>query len=113
MSREIKFRAWDDGKMYHSHNNDINRGSHQLRWFFDKVREDAIIMQFTGLYDKNGKEIYEGDIVKLNDLICPITWDDGGYQMITSSTQGKSAAIQQRLVKFEVIGNIFENPDLL
>lgn len=64
MNREIKFRAWDDGVMIYSHTNIINHSYFQLKFLFERVREDAIIMQFTGLHDKNGKEIYEGDIVK-------------------------------------------------
>lgn len=68
MNREIKFRAWDGKKMLFSQNSDfylmpngIQVPSSTGHEFYDK---NFPVMQFTGLHDKNGKEIYEGDIVK-------------------------------------------------
>lgn len=72
--------------------------------------DPATVGQFTGLVDENGVKIFEGDIIALDDIICPITWDDGGFQMITSVNQGKSAAIQDRTKKFYIIGNIHDTP---
>jgi hypothetical protein len=67
--------------------------------------------QFTGLFDKNGKEIYEGDIIQLADISYPITFNDGAFQMIGNENQGRSDITQQRAKKFTIIGNIFENPE--
>jgi uncharacterized phage protein (TIGR01671 family) len=116
MSREIKFRGltiseagWVYGTPTIYRSGRAGIFDMESAYYIDP----KTLTQFTGLHDKNGKEIYEGDIVQLNDLVCPITWDDGGYQMITSSNQGKSSAIQERLRRFQVIGNIYEHPHLL
>lgn len=70
------------------------------------------LMQFTGLYDKNGKEIYEGDIIKWidsdgNERIDDVKWINGGLVLCNSNyTIGHYA-------NTEIIGNIHENPELL
>lgn len=117
--REIKFRCWcldnnewekdlvllsPNGGKYHATN---SRGLMNIR------PDRHIIMQYTGLKDKNGKEIYEGDIVECDDVISVIEFKDGKFQMITSEFQGQSPVYQERLNRFEVIGNIHENPELM
>lgn len=75
-----------------------------------KFEHEVELMQFTGLLDKNGKEIYEGDIIELDGYKYEILFIDGEYC-------GKSMLSEQlqmfEIVNGEVIGNIYENPDLI
>lgn len=75
---------------------------------------NPILMQFTGLKDKNGKEIYEGDIFQdEEDGSCEfVEWDNefGGWSTQAWYSVGEFAQAAERL---EVIGNIYENPELL
>ena len=117
--RGIKFRALRDDKscefVYGNliYNGDIPRIQQDNNSELFVTCLKGTEGEYTGLKDKNGKEIYEGDILILDEIIVPITWDDGGFQMITNNNQGKSAMIQNRVKRFEVIGNIHENPELL
>jgi uncharacterized phage protein (TIGR01671 family) len=74
---------------------------------------DGVLMQYTGLKDKNGKEIYESDLLSLDDIVVEITFNNGGFQMIMNKNQGSSVAVQERVKNFEVIGNIYQNPELI
>lgn len=130
MSREIKFRAWDKltKKM---------RVVKSISWMYEDKKprfqlldayrygvcysllrdeSDIILMQFIGLKDKNGKEVYEGDIVRLDTPQNPY-----------HPTRTKTIIWSQRFAQFcvdpctsimgwksvEVIGNIHQNPELM
>lgn len=115
--REIKFRAWDKEEkcMAGPADNlyvDFNRGKCWIKNFEDNLIQevDFVLMQFTGLKDKNGKEIYEGDIVLCENTLPeprfwndPVIWDDHRWSPFHRSLP----------TRVEVIGNIYENPELL
>ncbi len=111
MKREIKFRAWDkfDGEMLTPGQSEIFR----LMMLVEqgvKEKDRFILMQYTGLKDKKGKEIYEGDIVNTKDFNGGFTnvvveWDDAQFTTIIKPLN--------RLIDIVVIGNIYENKELL
>lgn len=120
MKREIKFRAFQDNQMLKSPSN----SNYGLQKFFASLYEDAPIMQFTGLYDKNGEDIYEGDIVTYKRSVGNWT----GQTMTTTHkiifTEEVNAFVMEygssyiKLRKhwgyeYEVIGNIYEHGYLL
>ena len=70
---------------------------------------NCVLMQFTGLTDKNGKEIFEGDIIESYAFIDTFSWVDGGY---TFDRDTKDAVMTVHY-PYEVIGNVYENPTLL
>ena len=122
MNRPIKFRAWSKSleRMIPFEEIEISYHNITLKQTFDSQGDD-ILMQFTGLPDKNGKEIYEGDIVRvvydetfgIVEVKGVIEWDEQGNWCIDFPNKGCSLAINQLYEEIEVIGNICENPELL
>ena len=152
MTREIKFRGktkerkWVIGSYFCMHHNDERNHIHHfiipentpipknktIGEIQVEVQEDTI-GQFTGLHDKNGKEIYEGDIVYIrmndgSDCHCVIGYDidnlafgimdEYAYRsMLDGYKWNYDNRIMHRLYKdsriFEIVGNIYDNPELL
>ena len=98
--RKIKFRAWDKKHMAYQGTPDLET-LHSFMFHYG----DKILMQYTGLTDKNGKEIYEGDIVKWGKIIEKVEMKDGCWSMVLGTIVEE--------FNLEVIGNIYENPELI
>jgi len=114
MKREIKFKAWnnEDKAMYVPISISIcNDGKlRPLRICKDgnySYKDDEII-KFTGLKDKNGKEIFEGD----SNGIYIVTFENGCFKLKTKRNN-IVGLLSNFIDEFEVIGNIFENESLL
>ncbi len=124
--REIKFRAWDKGdrKMKSVLILQIGFGATSYDYADDNVAvgtddSNRVLMQYTGVKDKNGKEIYEGDIVALYqfDKKTGKYYHNKGNRVVEwvkSSNGWNFKRIGTRKnVPIEVIGNIYENPELI
>ena len=116
MTRSLEFRAWDGKNMNHSYSYSgpaIKNGS--LAEFFQHNFFNTI-MQYTGLKDRNGTKIFEGDIVRNTDqdeLDTIISWiqDACCFGRICGGTE-TWFLYQFQAEEYEVVGNIYENPEL-
>ena len=79
--------------------------------------DHLVIMQSTGLKDKNGKEIFEGDVLKNNKYITSVFYEDGAYCVKFRRTPNTTVTMNVisfiEKYKTRIVGNIYENPELL
>ena len=117
--REIKFRAWhkDVKSMFEvSALSKTAVGERKGGMCYTYDRRDVVLMQLTGLRDKNGVEIYEGDILGIEKgVIGKVEWnrDEAGYRLVVRSYQGCDdfkyfVNAGSGLRDMEVIGNVYE-----
>ena len=133
-NREIKFRVWNGAEMIYDvtvgkfgvfYVNPTNNGldpkdSASITPFTTKYHDDTPVLQYTGMKDKNGKEIWEGDVIQFTMIddaheLGVVRFSEGGYW--TSQLQGYQeellyAELNSNLI-CKVIGNIYEHPNLI
>ena len=116
--RELKFKTWGPKFRNMSEPMDMfyltdcrdpeNHGSY--------FEDDVVFLQYTGLIDKNGKEIYEGDIAMCDGKRRVIRWSNGRYWFhaeFADIYENISELFDKYYQKVEIIGNIYQNPELL
>lgn len=124
MNREIKFRGkriegneWFYGLLYKSNEDyyiQVEGGLNSPDYYM--VRTETV-GQFTGLLDKNGKEIFEGDLTQSNSMIRKIEWFNNGYWSVSLNGSSKFPITffgsARQLEIEEIIGNVIDNPELI
>lgn len=113
MKREIKFRAFIESTLGDYMAIQGEPDLETLGSFMHHYSSCKNIMQFTGLFDKNGKEIYEGDICKHKEDIAKIIFWEGAFIFNKYATHNYSLTNFDCCRTFEVLGNIYENSELL
>ncbi|GAF18929.1 hypothetical protein JCM19046_3542 [Bacillus sp. JCM 19046] len=117
--KEIKFRAWYESPIRKKM---IYEGATGECFQLEREGQPITIMQYTGLKDKNGTEIYEGDILDAqSDSVQIVCWDENQaryksvplYAYKTNAGNGGWSGYDLFNRKLEVIGNIHQHPELL
>lgn len=127
MNREIKFRVWDNRCKNWLNPDETNDGAgltfdgqvafcdqSQFGYINPKHKDKFVIQQFTGLKDRNGKEIYEGDFLRGEEYELPVKviFSGAAFRLKYSNRELEFYESSEK-IGMEIVGNIFENPELL
>nr|DAN07139.1 MAG TPA: YopX protein [Caudoviricetes sp.] len=126
-----KFRAYDGGSLNRMYQPDEVMVGNGDIWIIDEdsvagdwiVNNDLHLMQSTGLKDKNGKEIFDGDVLEIEDEgevlgDAKLTWDNEQAVFMIEAISVDDIApfheiISDETYSYRVVGNVYENPELL
>lgn len=115
--REIKFRAWDklNKEMFNVEFIDFQKKQVYRDVISYRKFDDIELMQYTGLKDKNNKEIYEGDIIVLRGSKYKVIFKTEGARFVLRNDEFELEItfINNNNERLEIIGNIYENPELM
>lgn len=121
--REILFRGkrmdngeWVEGHFYITHSGEYEIGCYNRELNIERwthVVEPTTVGQYTGLQDKNGKRIFEGDIVADGNEIFVCFWDGCNVEFGVKNKDLSFGIAYLPITEYEVIGNIHDNPELL
>ena len=124
--REIKFRIWDEDNSLMSYDYNFNN-LEDLKYKISNIEDyfgrnyiddnKNYLMQSTGLFDKNKKEIYDGDLLQYSfedgeNKPFKVVWNNFGWGFIYVNWENPSPLGSFQIKKATVIGNIIENPEL-
>lgn len=125
-----KFRAYDGGSLCRMYSpEEVMVGNGDI-WIIDEddvvgewiVNNDLVLMRSTGLADKNGKEIFDGDILKVTNLqswLEVVSFNEDKAMFVSKETKRKVEEtplydlFNTDIFEVEVIGNVYENPEVL
>lgn len=120
--REIKFRAWHKEKKIMGEvlgidilHKEIFFSNEDVNCYEHTDFKDVELMQYTGLKDKNNKEIYEGDIVTLHNSRYKVIFKTEGARFVLRNDEFELEItfINNNNERMEIVGNIYENSELL
>ena len=126
MQREIKFRVWDISKKVFIPTDTFAVTTSNFSYFAVMIKDwedyragdflypvSQSLSQFIDLKDKNGKDIYDGDILECDNLMVIIRYRGGQYVGIPTPNTMMTEINNRNWLSYQVIGNIYENPKLV
>lgn len=120
-NREIKFRVWDlkfKEMLYDAENMISAHGRLYMNYKTGAIKAwpyEYVVQQYTGVNDKNGKPIFEGDFLRYSNVFCnfPVEFKRGCFYVAICYDLTEFTLFELLESELEIVGNIFENPELI